>query len=99
MTQMTITFGNDYHLHFDVEDHPIAQAWLDKMRQRHKWPLDDAKRFYGFDNELHSRERAEQDLRTCMTTINAYQPVITRPWTSIDDQDFTRLHQMVQISA
>jgi hypothetical protein len=97
MTQMTITFGDDYRLNFDIESHPIAQAWLVKMRQRHQWPLDDAKRFYGFDALAHARERAEHDLRQCIDTINAYQPVIDRAWTSIDDQDLLNyLHNIFE---
>lgn len=97
MTRMTITFGGDLSLDFDIEQHAIAQEWLAKMRARHEWPLDDPRRFYGFDDSNQSRERAEQDLRACIITINAYQPIITRPWTSIDDQDFLNyLHSIFE---
>lgn len=87
MTVMTITFGGDLSLDFDLEQHAISQQWQAKMRARHAWPMDDSRRFYGFDSEIRSRERAEQDLRACIQVINAYQPIITREWTTIDDQD------------
>ena len=97
MTRMTITFGSDLTLDFDIEQHAVAQEWLAKMRVRHKWPLDNPCRFYGFNSASQARERAEQDLWTCITTINAYQPIITRPWTSIDDQDFLNyLHSIFE---
>ena len=97
MTVMTITFGGDLSLEFDLEQHAIAQLWLAKMRARHAWPMDDARRFYGFDGPKRSRERAEQDLRTCIQVINAHQLIITREWTGIDDQDFLNyLHSIFE---
>lgn len=97
MTRMTITFGDDLSLDFDIEQHAIAQQWLTKMQARHEWPLDDPRRFYGFDDAAQSRERAEQDLRDCIATINTYQPIITRPWTRMDDQDLLNyLHSIFE---
>lgn len=94
---MTITFGGDFSLEFHLEQHAIAQQWLAKMRARHEWPMDDARRFYGFDGQDKSRARAEQDLQICIQTINAYQPIITREWTTIDDQDFLNyLHSIFE---
>lgn len=87
MPVMTITFGSDLSLDFDVESTPIANLWLERMQERHQWPLDDPKRFYGFDDPAVERERAEQKLLESIKIINAYQPIIERPWTSIDDQD------------
>ena len=97
MTVMTITFGGDLSLDFDIEQHPIAQQWQAKMQIRHAWPMDDVHRFYGFDNIQQSRERAERDLQACIQTINSYQLIITREWTTIDDQDFLNyLHSIFE---
>lgn len=97
MAKMTITFGGDYALDFDIEATPIAEQWMAKMRQRHDWPLDDPHRFYGFDDPIAEQQRAEHDLRCCIETINAYQPIIDRPWTNIDDQDMLNyLHNIFE---
>ena len=97
MATMTVTFGGDYQLDFDIEPHPIAQAWQAKMRERHRWPMDDAKRFYGFDPIEVAHSRAERDLQRCIQIINRYQPIIERAWTSIDDQDLLNyLHSVFE---
>lgn len=97
MTVMTMVFGGDYRLDFQLENHPIADQWLAKMRQRDQWPLDDPTRFYGFDDRDTARADAQRRLVDCITTINAYQPIIQREWTSIDDQDLLNyLHNIFE---
>lgn len=97
MAVMTITFGKDYPLDFDIEQNPIADGWLNKMRQRHHWPLDDPHRFYGFDPPEEARKKAEQSLKVCIETINRYQPIIEKNFTDIDDQDLLNyLHNIFE---
>lgn len=97
MTTMTITFGGDYPLEFQLENNPLAELWLDKMRQRDQWPLDDSRRFYGFNDPAIEREHVQQRLLECIATINSYQPIIEHKWTSIDDQDLLNyLHNIFE---
>lgn len=97
MAVMTMIFGGDYRLDFQLESHPIADQWLAKMQARDQWPLDDPTRFYGFDDQEAARADAEQRLVDCMTTINSHEPIIQRPWTSIDDQDLLNyLHNIFE---
>jgi hypothetical protein len=68
------------------------------MSLRHSWPLDDPTRFYGFDSEEKEKKRAEDLLQQCIETINHYQPVIDRPFTSVEDQDYLNyLHHIFEV--
>jgi hypothetical protein len=97
MTIMTVRFGKDFYLEFEVEDTPIANLWLERMSKRHSWPLDDPERFYGFGNDQQEREIAETKLLTCINVINQYQHIITHTFTSIDDQDYLNyLHNIFE---
>lgn len=97
MATMSMTFGQDLTLDFDLDPNPIAELWLAKMRQRDRWPLDDAKRFYGFDSLDQSRHDAEQRLRRCINIINGHERIIQRECTGIDDQDFLNyLHNIFE---
>jgi hypothetical protein len=95
--KMIIRLQDELDLEFEVDDTPIARAWVNRMQNRHAWPLDDRQRFYGFENQDLARQRAEQDLRYCIGTINAYQPIIDREFTSVDDQDLLNyLHHIFE---
>jgi len=87
MTVLVIEFDTGLRLRFDIENHAIAHLWSEKFQQRHPWPLDDARRFYGLQSVQQERQRAEQDLRTCIETINTYEVVIDRPVSDLQDQD------------
>lgn len=97
MNELHINFGKDFSLTFDIERNSIAELWLEKMSERHKWPLDDPERFYGFNTEEQDREIATNKLKDCIRIINAYQPIIVREFTSIDDQDLLNyLHNIFE---
>jgi hypothetical protein len=87
MSSLWIEFDTGTRLRFDLENHAIAQLWFEKFQQRHAWPLDDARRFYGFKHAEQERQRAERDLHTCIETINSYQWVIDRPVAALQDQN------------
>jgi hypothetical protein len=96
-TTMTVQLANAYDLVFDIYQDEISQLWLDRMAQRHAWPMDDARRFYGFDNLETQRQDAESRLLQDIDTINQYQHIIHRAWTSIDDQDLLNyLHHVFE---
>jgi len=85
-------------LRFAVRNNPIADAWLECMIQRDAWPLDDPSRFYGFDSKEKEKQRAENLILKCINTINHYEPIIDRPFTSIKDQDYLNyLHHVFEI--
>lgn len=97
MTVMTITFGDDYKLDFNLEPSPIAQLWLEKMEQRYQWALDDPRRFYGFVDRDSALDDAEQRLRHCIQVINSHEKIIEKDWTSVDDQDYLNyLHNIFE---
>ena len=100
MTYLVLELGQSdpVQLRFAVRNNPIADAWLERMSLRHSWPLDDPERFYGFDSEEKEKKRAEDLLRQCIKTINHYQPVIDRPFTSVEDQDnLNYLHHIFEV--
>lgn len=97
MRKLHVKFGYEFDLVFDVEQTPIAELWVTKMRQKDHWPLDDPKRFYGFNSLEQERDLAKNKLLDCIKIINTYQPIIGREFTSIDDQDFLNyLHSIFE---
>ena len=94
---MTIRLADEFDLVFDIYDDTISRLWLDRMNLRHAWPMDDARRFYGFDSLEAQRQDAEARLLQDIHTINQYQHIIDRTWTSIDDQDLLNyLHNIFE---
>jgi hypothetical protein len=89
MTQMIISFGknNKFDLAFEIESTPIAELWLERMNIRDAWPMDNPDRFYGFNSIEEETNRAISTMQYCIDTVNAFQPIISRELTSIDDQD------------
>lgn len=82
---LSITLGQQdpISLDFKIRDTPVAQLWVNRMHNRHRWPLDHPDRFYGFGTLEQERARAQTLIETCITTINSHQQLIHRPfeWT------------------
>ena len=74
-------------LQFQIFDHPLAQSWVDIMLRRDRYPLDDPKRFVGFNDQTQEEHRAVKFITDCVFTINQYRPIIDRKFNSIHDQD------------
>jgi hypothetical protein len=87
MKSLNIRFDTGLVLEFEIENHDIADLWLEKFEQRHAWPLDDPSRFYGLKDAETERTRAIHDLKTCIDTINSYQKMIDCPSSDLDDQN------------
>jgi hypothetical protein len=99
MLYLTLDLGTQdpIQLRFAIRNNPIADAWLERMSQRDAWPLDDPTRFYGFDSEETEQQRAENLILQCINTINDYQPIIDRPFTNTQDQDYLNyLHHVFE---
>jgi hypothetical protein len=74
-------------LTFKLLDTPLTELWLERMSIRNQYPLDDPERFYGFNPIEHEMARAEQIMRQCIEIINAYEVIITNPFTNVYDQE------------
>lgn len=96
-TVMTIILNHGLELTFDIMSDEISLLWLERMRNRNSWPLDDPCRFYGFGSLEEQRSSAEQRLLEDISIINSYQHIIDRPWTNIYDQDLLNyLHSIFE---
>lgn len=84
---LTIQLKN-LELQFEILDNPLSQLWLDRMNQRHKWPLDDPERFYGFNSPEQDEQIALTKINDCIQQIQARFPEHNRgPVTTCADQD------------
>lgn len=77
----------DLTLQFRVLTNPVAELWLERMSQRHAWPLDHPRRFYGFNSAKIEADRAVAEINRCVTIINQYQHIADRTLTDVHDQD------------
>lgn len=94
---LVIVFNHAFELRFKILPTPVSELWVAKMDQRHQWPLDNPKRFYGFNDPATERNTAEIDLKHCIDTINDYDRIIDREFTGIYDQDLLNyLHNIFE---
>ena len=83
-----IELGHDnFDLKFRLLDSPITELWIERMQSRQSYPLDDPKRFYGFNSQAEEITIATKMITQCIDTINAHQPIIHRQFTTVHDQD------------
>lgn len=83
MTQpqhLVIDFGtaNIFTLKFLIRNTPVAHLWVERMQNRTAWPLDNPKRFYGFNSLEQEKLYAEQYIKSCISRINSYKPIVER---------------------
>ena len=100
MSYLVLDLGttDPIQLRFAIRNTPIAHSWIERMSIRDAWPLDDPKRFYSFDSVEQQSTQAETYIRSCIDIINAHQPIINKPFTSIQDQDYLNyLHHIFEI--
>jgi hypothetical protein len=77
----------DLSLQFRVLKNPIAELWLERMSQRHQWPMDDPQRFYGFNTQQEDEQISLAKIQECIQGINSWQPLIARSLSTVHDQD------------
>ena len=82
-----IELCSEYTLDFTIHNTPLADLWLERMYLREPYPLDHPDRFYGFNSPEQEVSRAESMIRECIATINSYQPIVEKEFTSVYDQD------------
>jgi len=87
-SSLHIELGFDkFDLQFSLLDSPITELWIERMQSRESFTLDNPKRFYGFNSKEVEQEIAVTNIKKCIATINAYQHIISKPFTNIYDQD------------
>jgi hypothetical protein len=87
----------DLSIQFQVLQTPMAKLWLERMSQRHQWPLDDSGRFYGFNTQQQDEQVALAKIQECVQGINAWQPLINRTLHTVHDQDtLNYLHNLFE---
>lgn len=88
MSCLCIELGSDsFLLKFQLLDSPITKLWVERMHARDSYRLDHPDRFYGFNSQEDEIFRAEKYIKDCIHTINQYQQIINREFTSVHDQD------------
>ena len=92
---LVIKLGYDLDLRFQIRSTPLAELWLERMHQRHDWPMDNPDRFYGFDTAQQEQQRAVDMIQQCIATINAHDPIIGREFEYTQD-DLNYLHNIFE---
>ena len=83
---LTVTLDN-LKLQFTVLHNSVAKLWIERMQQRHRWPLDDPKRFYGFNSLEKDKSNALRNCQVIVQEINAWNPIIEKTLSAVEDQD------------
>jgi len=92
-----IELAGNFDLKFKLLDTPLTKLWLERMAQRNRYTLDHPDRFYGFNTIEQEVDRATNMIKNCIRVINSYQPIITKPFTNIFDQDYLNyLHHVFE---
>ena len=82
---LVIKLGHDLELRFQIRSTPLAELWVERMSQRHAWPMDNPDRFYGFGTVHQEQQRAVDMIQQCIATINAHDPIIDREFEYTQD--------------
>ena len=82
---LVIKLGHDLELRFQIRSTPLAELWLERMHQRHAWPMDNPDRFYGFGTAQQEQQRAVDMIQQCIAIINAHDPIIDREFEYTQD--------------
>lgn len=78
----------DLQLKFQVLDTPLANLWIERMQQRSAWPLDDDRRFYGFNSLEQDEQFALDKINQLISQIKIAFPEIKQDFIStVQDQD------------
>lgn len=79
---------DDYPVRYQLRKNSLVGRWVDQLKlAQQSYPIDDPKRFYGFNTIEEQISQALDLINNCIDTINQFEPIITRRLTKIDDQD------------
>ena len=82
---LVIKLDNNFELRFNIRSTPLAELWLERMSQRHAWPMDNPDRFYGFGTVQQEQQRAVDMIQQCIATINNHRPIVDREFEYTQD--------------
>ena len=83
--RLVITLADNFELCFNIRQTPLADLWLERMHNRHAWPMDNPDRFYGFGTAQQEQDRAVKMIQQCIVTINSHQHIIDREFEYTQD--------------
>lgn len=75
----------ELELGFRLLDSPVTELWLERMANRHSWPLDHPDRFYNFLTADQEQARARLLINRCANTINQHSVIIDREFDGSQD--------------
>jgi len=79
-------------------DNPVVPRWVERVQAAQQYPIDDPRRFYGFDDVNTETARAMAGINQCVDTINSHRHIIDRKLTNINDQDtLNYLHHIFEV--
>ena len=86
-------------LTFSLRNHNIAKKWANIVSIAiKKYPIDDPGRFYGIGSKEQQISRAITKINQTINEINAFEPLINRMVTDINDQDtLNYLHHIFEV--
>lgn len=94
--RLCINIGHDnFELVFKVRSTSLAMLWLERMSQRHAWPMDNPDRFYGFGTAAQEQQHAVDMIQQCIATINSHSTIIQRDFEFTQDC-FNYLHNIFE---
>jgi hypothetical protein len=104
-TRVEIEYANpmdlddSYHLAFKLKEHAVAQKWANMIDiANRKYEIDDPGRFHGFHSKEQQSITALKKINQTIDEINAFDPLIDRPLTDINDQDtLNYLHHIFEV--
>ena len=103
MTYIKIDFTNHsstLELTWKLRNIPVAYRWLERLAtaQHLNYPIDDPKRFYGFNDRNAEIKLAVDLINEDIDVINSYQKIIDRNLTDVTDQDtLNYLHHIFEV--
>jgi hypothetical protein len=83
--RLVITLADNFELCFNIRQTPLAELWLERMHNRHVWPMDNPDRFYGFGTVQQEQDRAINMIQQCIVMINDHQRIIDREFEYTQD--------------
>lgn len=92
---------NPITLNYQIHTTNVAQKWANKLNEaiQNNYPIDDPKRFYGFNDIETEKQFAIKSLNNCIDVINNYKPnFVTRKLNDDVDQDtLNYLHHIFEV--
>ncbi len=91
--------NDSYTLSFTLRDQALVQKWANVVSiANKKYSIDDPGRFYGFGSKEQQCITALKKINQTIDEINAFDPLIDRKLTDINDQDtLNYLHHIFEI--